>query len=323
MREEIKNQTVDLIGPDLFGLPLDTAVLFSNHKNIYKRGVEKRQRKLLAKISFILPFLDPGEKILQVTTGCSPVSIIEQLLTGWIVFYLKRALFVFTNKRVLHIPTKQDFSYRDSIAQILYSDCYSISVERSMLVVKYKNEKKEKFPYIARRERKKLKAILRNAPIQGLQSETPERNHLCPRCTNPLEKDNFICPHCSLEFKSKAQARKISIIFPGGGYFYTRHPFLGFIDALTEFYLSVVVLIALIAVVAGSAELIPGLVFFGFLLAIEKAITVYHSNHFVKEFIPKDRNVEVFVDSPQSPPQPAPVREPAPEEILSASWNQS
>jgi hypothetical protein len=43
MREEIKNQTVNLSGQDLFGLSVDTAVLFSNHKNIYKRSVEKRQ----------------------------------------------------------------------------------------------------------------------------------------------------------------------------------------------------------------------------------------------------------------------------------------
>jgi hypothetical protein len=60
MREEIKNQTTNLTGQDLFGLPVDTNVLFSNHKNIYKRSVEKRQRKLLKKISFILPFLNVG-----------------------------------------------------------------------------------------------------------------------------------------------------------------------------------------------------------------------------------------------------------------------
>jgi hypothetical protein len=316
----MKNQTANLIGQDLFGLPVDTNVLFSNHKNIYKRSVEKRQRKLLGKISFILPFLHVGEKILHVTTGCSPVSAVEQLVTGWIVFYLKRSLFVFTNLRVFHIPTTQNFSYRGSIAQILYSDCRRISIKWSTLVVEYKNGKKEKFLYIAGRERKKLKALLANAPVQGRPSDTPERTHLCPRCTNPLVKDIFTCPHCSFEFKDRATARKISILYPGGGYFYTRHPFLGLVDALTELYLTFLVLAVLSSVIVGNTEAVPSLVIIGFILAFEKVLTVFHSNHFINEFIPKDRKVETLVSLPQSPPQPVPPRQPNPEEILSASW---
>lgn len=320
MREEMKNQNVELASQDLFGLPVDTAVLLSNHKNIYKRSVEKRQRKLLGKISFIHPFLYEGEKILHITTGCSTVSAVEQLLTGWIVFYLKRSLFVFTNMRVFHIPTKQNFSYRGSIAQILYSDCRKIFMKRSWLVAEYKSGKKEKFPYMARRERKKLNAILEYAPVQARPSDTPERTHLCPRCTNPLVKDVFTCPHCSLEFKDKAEARKISIIYPGGGYFYTRHPFLGLGDALTELYLTVLVLTVLVDVIMGNVEAVSALVILGLILALEKAITVFHSNHFINEFIPKDRNIAASASSPQSPPRSAPPREPAPKEILSTAW---
>jgi hypothetical protein len=189
-----------------------------------------------------------------------------------------------------------------------------------MLVAEYKNGKKEKFPYIARRERKKLNAILEYAPVQARPSDTPERTHLCPRCTNPLVKDVFTCPHCSLEFKDKAEARKISIIYPGGGYFYTRHPFLGLGDALTELYLTVLVLAVLANVITGAVEAVPALVLLGFILAFEKALTVFHSNHFINEFIPKDRNIAASASLPQSPPQPAHPREPAPEEILSAAW---
>lgn len=322
MSEEMQNQTAHLTGQDLFGLPVDTAILFSNHKNIYKRRIEKRQRKLLKKISFILPFLHEGEKILHVTTGCSPASFIEQFLTGWIVFQLKRSLFIFTNKRVLHIPTKPNFSYRNSIAQILYPDCQRIFMQRSILVAEYKNGQKEKFLYIAGRERKKIKTLLKDMPVQGQQSTQPERTHLCPRCTNPLIKDNFTCPNCSLEFKNKTQAKRISIIYPGGGYFYTHHPFLGLADALVELYLSILVLIALVSVITGSVEAIPALVFFGIILAVEKALTVYHSNHFIKEYIPKDCRIEMLVGSQESPQQAAIPAEPKPEEILSASWRQ-
>ncbi|MBN1391719.1 MAG: hypothetical protein JW947_02830 [Sedimentisphaerales bacterium] len=321
MNKEIKNQDARQEYLDLFGLPVDTAVLFSNHENIYSRRVEKRQRKLLAKISFIHPFLHEGEKILHVTTGCSPMTFMEQFLTGGIVFYLKRALFVFTNMRIFHIPAKQNLAYRYSIAQILYSDCRKIYMQRSKLVVEYKNGKSEQFFCIDGREKKKLKALLEYATTQNKPAGSiPERTHLCPRCTNPLIKDLFTCPHCSLEFKDKAVARKISLLYPGGGYFYTRHPFLGVGDAITEFYLSLLVLVALIAVVAGASQFLHGLILLSLVLALEKAITVYHSNRFVDEFIPKDRNVTVSASLPrQAPPKPAPPRQPTPQEILSAS----
>jgi hypothetical protein len=67
---------------NLFALPVDRDILFSNHKGTYKKGIEKRQVKFIEKISFIKPILKDGEKIILVTTGCSIVFVLEQLLTG-------------------------------------------------------------------------------------------------------------------------------------------------------------------------------------------------------------------------------------------------
>ena len=220
------------IRQDLFDLPVNPNVLFADHKNIYKGKIEKRQRKMLNKIPFIRPFLHESETILCVTTGCSPVSLIEQFMTGWITFLLKRSLFVFTNERIFHVPTKHDFSYRNSLAQILYADCKSIAVKGRNLVAEYKNGKKEKFLYIPRSESKKIKTLLQEMSLEGQPSSMLCRTHLCPRCTNLLVADQYACPSCSLEFKSKKQTKRISIIYPGGGYFYTGHPFLGLSDAL-------------------------------------------------------------------------------------------
>ena len=317
---ELQNQTASLINKDLAGLPVDTAVLFSNHKNIYKRRVEKRQRKLLRKISFIQPFLHEGEKILHVTTGCSPASFIEQFLTGLIVFVLKRSLFVFTNKRIFHIPTKTNFSYRNSIAQILYGDCQRTAIKGHTLFIEYKNGQKEKFLYMANKERKKIKSMLQTVLLQGQQSPTMQRTHLCPRCTHPLIKDTFTCPGCSLEFKDKKQAKKISIIYPGGGYFYTGHPFLGLADAVVELYFSLLVFIALLDVIRGVTGSVPVLVSFSVILAAEKALTVYHSNHFINEYIPKDKLIQELSQDLKSLQTAIPPAEPKPEEILSASW---
>lgn len=288
------NQTIGLSKQILFGLPIDRDILFSDHKSIYRQRIEKQQTKLIEKISFIKPFLREDEKIILVTTGCFPMSVLEQLLTGWIIFYLKRSLFVFTNKRIIQVPTKANYSYRGSIAQILYADCKTIAMKERMLIVTYKNGKKEKFYYIAGRERKKIKALLKTIPLEGEKSKSQGIVNLCPRCTKELIKDEYTCPHCCLVFKNKAEAKKISIIYPGGGYFYTGHPFLGFGDAVTELFLMIFVVVSLFNVLRGNENGISLLIFYGFLLFIEKVITVYHSNHFINEYIPKEKEIKLY-----------------------------
>jgi hypothetical protein len=254
-----------------------------------------------------------------VTTGCSPVSFIEQLLTGLIVFALKRSLFVFTNKRILHIPTKTNFSYRNSIAQILYADCQRIAIKGRTLIIEYKNGQKEKFLYLAHKEMKKIKVMLQTILLQGQQSPTMQRTHLCPGCTEPLIKDVFTCPNCSLEFKDKTQAKKISIICPGGGYFYTRHPLLGLADAFAEIYLSICLLIVFVDVINGVVGSVTILVFFAVTLGLEKALTVYHSNNFINEYIPKDSRIQVLNQALGSTQRAVTVTEPKLEEVLSTS----
>ena len=318
MTQEMQNVMSSSSRQDIFNLPVNTDVMFSNHKNIYKPAIEKRQRKLLKKISFIKPFLHDSETILCISTGCSPASLIEQFLTGWIIYYLKRSLFIFTNERIFHIPTNKNFSYKNSIAQILYFDCQSIAIKGRNLTTTYKNGIKEKFFYLS--ENKKIKKLLQEMPMEGQPSPTMERTHLCPRCTNPLIKERYTCPSCSLEFKDKEQTRRISIIYPGGGYFYTGHPFLGIGDALTETYLTFLVIISLIASLSGTAGGFTSVVFVGIILAIEKVMTVYHSNHFIKEYIPKDRSVKINTTIPQDKSPTEITPEVKPEEILSAGW---
>lgn len=295
MTEISKNQKG--IEQNVLGLPVDRNIIFSNHKGAYKQGVEKRQTKLFQKISFLNHFLKEDERILLLTTGCSPMSIMEQFLTGWIVFYLKRSLFVFTNKRIFHIPTRFNYSYRNSIAQIFYADCQTVEMKGRTLVVKYKNGKKEKFYYMGGKERKKIKALLKTISLEGVQSKTVGRIYLCPRCTKELIEDEYTCSNCRLEFKSKAEAKRISVIYPGGGYFYTGHPWLGVGDAITESLLLLFVVLTLVDTLQGGKDGFSSFVVFSIILALEKAITVYHSNHFIKEYIPKEKEIKPIIAS--------------------------
>ena len=129
---------------------------------------------------------------------------------SWIVFYVKRSVFVFTDKRIFHIPTNTDYSYRNSIAQINYADCKSVKLKGRTLVAAYADGKKEKFYYVASKEKKKIREFLKNMHFDEYPIETQKRVHLCPRCTAKLVENIYSCPNCQLEFKNKDKALKLS-----------------------------------------------------------------------------------------------------------------
>ena len=108
-----------IMGQQIFGLPVDRKTLFSNHKKIYKKRIEKRQRKLIIKLAFLKPFLKRGEHIMLISTGYSPLASLAQYVTGFVFVYLKRSLFVFTNHRILHIPTTPSYQYKGAVSQII------------------------------------------------------------------------------------------------------------------------------------------------------------------------------------------------------------
>ena len=279
---------VDVLSPDSYvqgtdslgGLSIDSATMFADHKGVHKPRIEKKQRKLAEKVTFLKDFLEDGEQLLAITTAVSPTSFIEQMTTGFVFVYIKRCMLVFTDRRVFHIPTTTGFDYRESVAEIRYGDLESIEQKGSRLKVAYKNGSKDLFLYVRGSERKKIRALLQAGNRLASPAATGNRTHLCPKCTHILELDRFDCPGCGKEFKNRTKARNLSLWLPGGGYFYTGHPFLGVMDAMIELLFLVIVAASLI----NGEWSVAGL--FGILLAVEKALTVYHANHFVKEYLP-------------------------------------
>jgi hypothetical protein len=271
-------------------LPVNREIIFTNHKNIYKKRVEKHQKHLLGYIPFIKSFLIEDEELLLITTCCSPVTFCERFWTGLNVFCLKHSLLVFTNKRVFHIPTRKNYTYRDSIANFFYADCSSMAVKNFILTVTYKSGKKEKFHHISHREEKKLKSLVKSISFEGSQVNS-DRVHLCPGCTSELVKDVYTCPACGLEFKDRKSARKFSFAYPGGGYFYTRHYILGIGDALLEITLLALVIAFIARMANGKPFSGYGLLISAGLLIFEKLLTVYHSCTFIKEYIPKEKKI--------------------------------
>jgi hypothetical protein len=284
------NQNIFSQPLSIFGVPVDRECIFTNHKGIHKPWIEKRQRKLIAKITQVSHFLLADERIVCLTTCYSPISVLEQVLTGPSFLYFKRAVLVFTDRRILHIPTSFNLSPHSSVSQIMYEDCAKISLAGRSLVVLYKNREQELFLYIGRKEKLKIRALIDKLPLKPKEAgRIQQRVHLCPGCAAVLQKGSATCPSCKMSFKTDRQAKIHTLLVPGGGYFYSRYPVMGMVTGLVE-----LLAIAMITLYIANLSLIPiGLALFAIAIAtvsISKAIGLYHSRKLITDFMPVEKD---------------------------------
>jgi hypothetical protein len=285
--------TIGVIQQKIFGIPVDRQVLFSNHKKAYRKSIEKRQRNLIMKVTFLKSFMRGAEKVLCITTCYSPVTLLEKIGIGWLFIYLKRSLLVFTDQRILHVPTTPSYKYRLCVAEIAYADCSSIRIKGRSLVITYKKHGIiEKFFSLAGKEKKKVSQVLDTLSMAGGVSETGFRTHLCPRCAGVLPTPGRPCANCGLKFKSGFLAALLALVFPGGGYFYVRQYSLGVIAGLVELYLAGVVAVTLQDMAGGiqSGALWMALSAVG--LIVEKMVAAAHAVILTKECIPRKKQIE-------------------------------
>lgn len=282
-----KKAETPVVREKVFGLPVDREILFTDDHNVYRPGVEKRQRRWIVKLAFLKDFLLAGERVLRIATARSPIRWHEQLLTAGVFLGLERALLVFTTYRILHIPTTSDYRYRQSIAQVRYRDIRAIRLHWGRLVIDYKNGRRERFGAIPVAERKKIRQLLTALPMTKEVAQPVGRRHLCPRCTVVLSERYLRCRRCELTFKSKSMAGLMALLFPAGGHWYAKLFFPAFLFSLGE----LLALTAILAVGAGLVSLavnpflaLAGLVF---VWAGIKAVGWLHAEHFLQQYIPR------------------------------------
>jgi len=267
-------------------LPVNESFIFADDKGNHKNGIEKRQRKLLAKLDFLKKFILNGEQIQIVTQALSPFSFFEQFLGGKIFLTQKRSLLVFTNMRILHIPTDSQYKYKQSIAEIIYTDCKNVTRKNSCLLIEYKDGSKENFRCMGRQERKRISLLLGTIDTSKSETISAGRKHLCPECTATLENGNYNCHNCKLEFKTKSAARKMAFLFPGGGYFYTGYYWIGFGDFLAEILIPVLAFGFLLQFFRGAQDALFPFILFTLIFIAEKITSISHANKNVETFIP-------------------------------------
>ena len=250
------------------------------------------QTKILKKFtSFLKLLLERDEEILLSVQATSPIPFFGRWNTALLFHYQARCVFILTNKRILHFPTKFDFTPRQSVSQIRYGDIEEVKFGgffRQMKLV-YRSGKKEIFSPIQSGEFKKLRT-LEHLFIKSQCTQIAERHSLCPRCFTPLLKNIFSCPNCHLEFKNLKEALRLSMFFPGGGYFYTKHYGLGVADGIADAFFLLKLLGNVIIAFNFTASW-NQVILFPFLLLFEKWISINHVKHFIGEYIPVDDNI--------------------------------
>lgn len=280
--------------PVIDGLPVDISVAFSRAKGDHHPRTEKRQRKLIARVGgFVSPYLEEGETVMLVTLGCRPISSLEQLTSGAMVYHLKRAALLFTDRRVLVVPVRTNLTPQPTLSQVRYAGCERMRLRGGSLLVEYKVGGKERFHGLRAAERAKLKkAILPTLRLGDAGEGGQGRTHLCPRCTAELAAGRFHCQVCDLEFKTPREALRLALVYPGGGYFYCRQVLIGILDALIESTLIFGLVMCLNERNDPEARAVLGSICLA--LAIEKAVSAYHAYQLAREYLPKDRAVQAL-----------------------------
>jgi hypothetical protein len=271
-------------------LPINDEVCFSDAKGKLRPRQQKKSLKILARLAPLLRrVMEPGEEIQFVTQGASPYSLLELLTTGRFIHAVKLCVLIVTDRRILQLPAWSLYRPKSSVAELRFADLASAETKgllQMTLQLQYQNGSKEKFSAV--QAGKKLASCLEGRAGRGAPGVGQGRRHLCPRCAAPLGAGSSECAACHLPFKTKKKALLWSLLLPGGGYFYTGQRLLGILDALVEGFLLFGLVFALPTVgdgEPGSVALVLGLFA---LLALEKAITVYHANHAIKEFLPAE-----------------------------------
>ncbi|UCF31721.1 MAG: zf-TFIIB domain-containing protein [bacterium] len=272
-------------------LPIRGREAFTTLGGKFRERIKRRQLNILRSFVPVLKHvLEPDEEILLSARAISPVTVLEELTTGWLIFFIRRCVLVVTNRRILHFPTTPGFTPRNSMSQIRFTDIESLKGGRK-IKFRYKSGRGETFHRVL--NGKKLGRIL-SAHMTGSSASTQYRGRhaVCPKCNSALVEARYQCPRCRLEFKNPRTARFLSILFPGGGYFYTRHIFLGLADAIVEISLIVFLLLFLLGHFSGDPRFQGGwpvAAILSAVLLLEKLVTIYHANVFVREYIPVEK----------------------------------
>ena len=275
-----------------FTFNLNPELLFSDGKGRIKDSIRKNKLKKLEKLAPLLSkVIAVDETILFVFDLTAPMPFLEQLTMGWYLHYIKKSVFIMTDRKIVHAYVSSSGKPRNMIRIIHYGDIKTHKLSTGImsgnsLTLRYANQQKETFLYVKEDGKKLVRHLKEFAGKAAVGAPFPSPGgpgHVCPQCIAPLQEGVYRCTACFQLFKDESSMVRWSIIMPGGGYFYTGYYFLAFGDFIAEALLLVFFLVCLVA-----GDLVSALIWGG-LLAFEKLVTIYHGKSFIRSFIPMER----------------------------------
>lgn len=287
---------------DLTGLRVRLDTLYSDSKGRQKPGIQRRAEKMLQPLRAPLQkILARDEVILYAARALPSVRPLQQFIQGWAIYRYSLVILIVTNRRLLQLGIEPGGAWKKSIRSLAWGDAVSAAVKPALLggTLKLRLADKSERAYwkLRRSDAKALKVIL-PALIEASSGEATGRGmlQLCPSCTGELIPREYHCRSCGLAFKDEHTLLWRALAIPGGAYFYVGHKWPGVGATIAELYLLIEVLVLVGAIrVASRAQsikdalgLVAALLFMILLLVTEKAVSIYHARHAVREFMPLD-----------------------------------
>lgn len=293
-------------------IALRNDVLYTNPKGEQSPAIQKRNEKALQKLQPALQrILLPNETVFYLARARRPLSVMEMLSHNYWTAALAAAAVVITNQRILFLPVKTDGTWRQSVRVAHWGDLKEVKAKGLLaknITFRFHSGAKIAYTSFSRADAKKIEAIaaVLLPAAAGELTSAQGLTQLCPDCRHTLTPGQYTCPSCGLIFKNEKTMVTRSILLPGGGYFYTGHPWIGIIPAVAEGMLVLEVFVVL-AVGLASPKAMRGVFFallvLGLFWAIETLVTISHCRIYIREYIPEKRD-------PTRSPQALPIATP-------------
>ena len=226
-----------------FGILVREDTAFTNKKGAEKRGIRKRAEQALEKLQEPLrKILEPDEAVLYVARAQIQPGGFEQFFLGWHATFLAPGVLVLTNRRLLHLLVTRSGTWNKSMRGARWGDIAEAKIKGfvgARLNITYRDGTKEIYWRMIRDDSNKIQLLLETLLLQATGETSPALGltSYCPECRAALTQGVYECPNCRLQFKDEKTALKRALLIPGGGFFYTGHPLLGLLHAITDLVL--------------------------------------------------------------------------------------
>ena len=259
-------------------LPYNFASILSTESWGAKRLSKMKFKMLKSFDSLLSGMLEENEQVFYISYGVQS-SVFEQMFMGWMVYYLNRRAFVFTNKRILVIQVKGKFVPWDLLSQIPYENIKAVKRLFANIRIVFTNGKSAVFSGMPGADRKNVPMITEKIrEKKGIDtSATPgAAEKLCPYCFAVTDGFPAACPQCNGSFKSAKKAGLLSLLFPGIGDVYLGHRIFGTMEIIGTAIFWIVLLMPVDEdgnTVALSTRLVLAVFFFFIVHGIDALVT--------------------------------------------------